>query len=246
MLSNLDDILVVIPARGGSKRIKKKNIKSIGGQPMIFWPLQELSKIFRADQILVSTDDEEIVQSVSEAGLQVPFRRPQHLANDHAATMPVVSHALHWYEEHRKKVDLVLIVYPTAVMLNHRDIIDSIETIKSDSNCDCIFPATEFSYPIQRSIYTRPDGYVEMFHPENFQKRSQDLVQGLHDAGQFYLCRPASIRDDYNVFSSRSRVIRLPRHRVIDIDTEEDFLFAEMLLNHNKYRPDKINWRPSL
>ena len=177
--------LVVLPARGGSKRIKKKNIKLIHGQPMIYWPLTEVKKLFNSENILVSTDCDEIKLTVERKGLNVPFKRPKNISDDFTGTAEVVTHALNWYESNIKKMDFVLTVYPTAVMISENDINKAMELLLSDSKCDMVMSATNFPFPIQRAVFEDRNGYAKMIEPKNFHKRSQDLLEARHDAGQF-------------------------------------------------------------
>ena len=156
-------ILIVIPARGGSKRIPKKNIKKIGNKPMIEWPIKELLKTFRKDQILVSTDDLKIKNICEKFGLKVPFMRPKRLSGDKTGTIEVVNHALKWFEDNFFSVDYVLIVYPTAIFLKNTDIKLAINKINKHKNCQCVFSASTFSYPIQRSFYIDSKNNVKMF-----------------------------------------------------------------------------------
>lgn len=223
-----ENTLVIIPARGGSKRIPKKNIKVICGQPMIHWPLKELLKLFSSEQILISTDDPEIVKTVTSEGVEVPYRRPEALSDDYTGTMEVATHALQWHEENVSVVDYVLIVYPTAVLLDIEDINSAYEILSVDDACDCVFSATSFPFPIQRAVFENEERYVSMFQPENFATRSQDLVEALHDAGQFYLCRSESVRRSLNLTNSNCKVQKLHRNKVVDIDTPEDFEIAEV------------------
>lgn len=223
-----DGILVIVPARGGSKRIPKKNIKMICGQPMIHWPLRELSELFSSHQVLVSTDDQDIIQAVESKGIQVPFKRPKSLSDDFTGTMDVATHALEWYEKNVTTVDYVLIVYPTAVLLDINDVKSAYSTLVNDSDCASVFSATEFSFPIQRAVFENKEYYVSMFQPENYTKRSQDLTEALHDAGQFYLCRSESVRRSLNLTNSKCKVQKLHRNKVVDIDTVEDFEVAEV------------------
>ena len=158
-----DSILVVVPARGGSKRINKKNIKPIAGQPMIYWPLMELSKFFQAASVIVSTDDSEIASHVESKGLKIPFMRPDELSGDFVGTFEVISHALDWYEKNVSKVNYVVTVYPTAVLLSMKDIINAVDTLKADLNCDSVMSATNYPSPIQRAVYINKDGFAKMF-----------------------------------------------------------------------------------
>lgn len=236
MDSEFKSTLVVIPARGGSKRIPKKNIKNIYGKPMIFWPLSVLNNFFHLDNIIVSTDSIEIKEKIESTGLRVPFLRPKKLSDDYTTTAEVVKHALDWYEKNVKNVNYVLTVYPTAVMLSEDDIKIAFRELIADRDCDSIMSATHFPFPIQRAIYKGNDGYAKMFEPKNYSKRSQDLVEAFHDAGQFYINRVESIRKDKILTNSNTKLHILNRNRVVDIDTPEDFEIAEeklFLFNKN-------------
>ena len=141
-----ENTLVVIPARGGSKRIPNKNIKSICGQPMIYWPLMELRKIFKAENVLVSTDSNLIKVTVEQKGQKVPFIRPKSLSDDFTGTVPVANHALSWYEQNVKEVDYVLTVYPTALLLREEDIYSAMATLRDDKSCDSVMSASNFPF----------------------------------------------------------------------------------------------------
>ena len=239
---NLDSTLVVIPARGGSKRIPNKNIKEIFGQPMIYWPLMEIQKIFHRDNVLISTDSELIKEFVESKGLSVPFMRPRNLSDDFTGTTAVVQHALHWYETNVKKVEFVLTVYPTAVLLNENDISSAIAKLNEDSECDTVMSATNFAFPIQRAVYENNKGYAEMFDPSYHSARSQDLVEAKHDAGQFYLSRAEAVRNGALLTNLRVKLKLLHRNNVVDIDTIEDFEIAEQKLRINKNKIIIKNW----
>ena len=183
----MEKTLVVVPARGGSKRIPNKNIKEMHGQPIIYWPLMTLRELFYPDEIIVSTDSEDVIGKVEKIGLHVPFRRPKKLSDDFTGTMPVATHALDWYESNIGQVDYVLTVYPTAVLLSAGDIESAFEQLKEDAYCDSVMSAANFPFPIQRAVFKNRDGYAEMFEPHNYAKRSQDLTTAMHDAGQFYV-----------------------------------------------------------
>lgn len=224
--SILKNTLVVIPARGGSKRIPKKNITDICGQPMIYWPLRELQRIFKSENIIVSTDSEEIKITVEQKGLSVPFLRPERLSDDFTPTIPVIQHALDWYESNIKKIDFVLTVYPTAVLLDAQDICAAAKILAADNKCNTVLSATTFAFPIQRAVFENKSGYAEMFNPEFYSTRSQDLVEAKHDAGQFDFSRAETIRQGTTLVKSKVKLHLLPRHRVIDIDTPEDLEIA--------------------
>jgi len=234
--------LVIIPARGGSKRIPHKNIREICGQPMIYWPLMELSKLFKSKNVIVTTDDDEIVSKVEKVGLRVPFKRPEELSDDHTGTMPVATHALQWFESNVARVEYVIIVYPTAVMLNVEDICSALSVLNSDPNCDSVMSATHFPFPIQRAVYKNSEGYAEMFKPEHYSTKSQDLTEGLHDAGQFYVCRAESVRVGKTLTNSKVKLHPLHKNKVVDIDTIEDFEVAEARLQLFEYGLYDKDW----
>tara|TARA_B110000971_G_scaffold215397_1_gene248770 strand:+ start:1503 stop:2198 length:696 start_codon:yes stop_codon:yes gene_type:complete len=227
-----NNILVIVPARGGSKRIPKKNIKKIGNKPMIEWPIKELLNTFRKDQILVSTDDLKIKKICEKLGLKVPFLRPKKLSDDKTGTIDVANHALKWFEDNFFLADYVLIVYPTAIFLKTKDIKLAINKINKYKKCQCVFSASTFSYPIQRSFYIDSKNNVKMFQPKYYKSQSQDLTEAFHDAGQFYLCRSSVIRGKKHLLNSHSKVIIIPRDRSIDIDTIEDFKYAKKMIKN--------------
>jgi len=227
MKLKFENTLVVIPARGGSKRIPNKNIKEIFGQPMIYWPLSVLSELFSAENVVVSTDSDEIKAIVERKGLKVPFKRPEHLSDDFTGTAEVVEHAVDWYENNVRKVDYVLTVYPTAVLLSKSDLFTAMESLCNDALSDSIMSATNFPFPIQRAVFENETGYAEMFEPNNYSARSQDLVEAKHDAGQFYLNRVRMVRNGKLLTNSNVKLHMLSRNKVIDIDTIEDFEIAE-------------------
>ena len=237
-----ENTLVVIPARGGSKRIPNKNIKSICGQPMIYWPLMELRKIFKAENVLVSTDSNLIKVTVEQKGLKVPFIRPKSLSDDFTGTVPVANHALSWYEQNVKEVDYVLTVYPTALLLREEDICSAMATLRDDKSCDSVMSASNFSFPIQRAVFENSDGYAEMFQPQHYSTRSQDLIEAKHDAGQFYLSRASSLRDGALLTNSKVKLQLLHRKNVIDIDTVEDLEIAEQKLRLQRKQLTESGW----
>ncbi len=227
MNTEFNSTLVIVPARGGSKRIVNKNTRKINGQPMIYWPLKVLSKLFVSKNILVSTDSDIVKSVVEKTGLIVPFKRPANLSDDFTGTAQVTEHALEWYESNIGKVDFVLTVYPTAVMLSEDDIRNAMKILLQDITCDSVMSATTFPFPIQRAIFKNSNGYAEMFEPSNYSKRSQDFEEAMHDAGQFYLSRVESIRKGRILTNSQVKLCLLNRNRVVDIDTLEDLEIAE-------------------
>lgn len=220
--------IAIIPARGGSKRIPRKNIKLFHGKPMIAYSIEaaKLSGCF--DKIIVSTDDQEIAEVALQYGAEVPFLRPEKLSNDHATTMDVMQHALNWCEAEGMEIENVCCLYATAPFVLPEYIKQGYQRLKSE-NAQFIFSATTFPFPIQRAIKLSPAGEVSMYSPENEQVRSQDLVEAYHDAGQFYWGKASAFKNALPIFSEHSRVILMPRSRVQDIDTAEDWEFAEIL-----------------
>ncbi len=228
-------IIAIIPARGGSKRIPKKNIKDFCGKPMIAWSILALKSCDLISDIIVSTDSDEIKNVAEEFGAKVPFIRPKELSDDHTGTAAVTKHALEWYIENIEAPDFVLTVYPTAVFLSANDIQSAYELLK-ETNSQIVFSGTEYPFSIQRAVFITENKRVQMFEPENYSTRSQDLTKAYHDAGQFYLARKNAVLNDVLPFSDQSSILVLPRHRVVDIDTLEDLEFAEKLfgLEQNK------------
>lgn len=226
-------ILTVIPARGGSKRIPQKNIIDFCGKPMIAWPIAMLKSIDFIDEIIVSTDSEEIAHIVKKLGAKVPFLRPPELSDDYTGTTAVIKHAAEWYLDNVGPVDYVLTVYPTAVFLRPDDIENAFELLQS-SDSEIVFPGTEYPSPIQRAVYLDEKQRVSMFYPEHYTSRSQDLPKAYHDAGQFYFAKTSAVLNNTPYFTSASRMIVIPRTRVVDIDTIEDLKMAAKIFQLSK------------
>jgi len=220
--------IAIIPARGGSKRIPRKNIKLFFGKPMIAWSIEAAKASGCFDRIIVSTDDDEIADIAKRYGAEVPFMRPAELSNDFAGTTPVVKHAIETLLAQGGTLNDVCCIYATAPFVTAEDIRQAFEKLVAN-NCNYVFSATSFPFPIQRALKVSERGYVEMFQPENFAKRSQDLEESFHDAGQFYWGTVKAWVDESLIFGHNSMAHILPRYRVQDIDTPEDWLRAEML-----------------
>ncbi len=221
--------LAVIPARGGSKRIPRKNIKEFHGKPMIAWSIQAALNSSCIDEVWVSTDDEEIAAIAQTYGAKVPFIRPAHLSDDFSTTADVMQHAVQEYQiQYQQLPDYVCCLYATAPFVQQQDLLQGFELIQS-KDLDYVFSATNYSFPIQRAIKIDSDGKVNMFSPEYFNTRSQDLVEAWHDAGQFYWGTAQAWLQKHTVFSPNSNIISLPSYRVQDIDTLSDWHRAEMI-----------------
>lgn len=220
--------LALIPARGGSKRIPRKNIRDFCGRPIIAWSIGAALDSGCFDQVWVSTDDEEIAQVARAAGAEVPFMRPAALSDDHAGTIAVVRHAIEWQRAHGRPADAVCCLYATAPFVGAADLRRGLEQLET-SGADFAFTATRYPFPIQRALRVDAQGRVAMFQPEHFATRSQDLEEAFHDAGQFYWGRADAWLAASTLFGPQSVAVLLPPHQVQDIDTAEDWTRAEWL-----------------
>ena len=222
--SRVSPTICIIPARGGSKRIKGKNIRPFRGQPMIEWSIEaaKASKIF--DEIFVSTDCEEIADIATQCGASVPFRRPKELANDFATDEQVREHFIQWLSINQINAKFLCYLYPTAPFITPSTLIGCFELLKRKKVASTL-TITSYAYPVLRSLrLLDKDNQVEFVWEKYAQTRSQDLAELFHDAGQCYFFN----LDDKFEEQTRSGFI-LPRHLVQDIDTQEDFDFAERL-----------------
>jgi len=226
--------LCVIPARGGSKRIPRKNIKEFFGQPIISYSIKVAiaSKCF--DRVIVSTDDVEISEVAKSFGAEVPFFRPQELSDDYAGTIPVIKHAIEWFDNHEQPPSEVCCIYAAAPFVQEGAIRNAYEQMQLE-NADYCFSLTSFSFPIQRAVKLTPEKRISMFYPDFFEKRSQDLIEAYHDAGQFYWGKAEAFKLQKPFFSSTASPYILPRHLVQDIDTKEDWKRAELMFQVLKH-----------
>ena len=220
--------LAIIPARGGSKRIPRKNIKLFCAKPMIAWSIEAALQSGCFDQVIVSTDDAEIAEVARRYGATVPFMRPAELSDDHTGTLPVIRHAIEWVNAQGQPVEQACCLYATAPFVSAEDINRGLDILDATQS-DYAFSVTSYAFPIQRAIRLNAEGRVEMFNPEHFNTRSQDLEEAFHDAGQFYWGKADAWLQGRMIFSPGSVPVRLPPHRVQDIDTQEDWVRAEWL-----------------
>lgn len=218
--------IAVIPARGGSKRIPRKNIRPFAGVPMIAHSLRAAAACGLFEHILVSSDDAEVLAVGARFGGE-PLPRPAELADDHTGTIPVIRHAVQWAQAQGWPLEGVCCLYPTAPFVRSEDIVAGWELL-AGADLDFAFTATGFDYPVFRGLLKAGDG-VRMIFPEHFLSRSQDLPEAIHDAGQFYWGRPGAWQERETLFSERAAPLLLPRYRVQDIDTPEDWRRAELL-----------------
>jgi N-acylneuraminate cytidylyltransferase len=220
--------IAVIPARGGSKRIPRKNIREFCGKPMIAWSIEAARASGLFDRIIISTDDAEIADVGRKWGAEAPFVRPPELSNDYAGTIEVIAHAAQWALDQGIDLEAVCCIYATAPFIRVTDLQHGLKAIQS-GNWAYSFAVTDFAAPIFRSFKKTSSGELEMFFPEHYDKRSQDLPIALHDAGQFYWGRPHAWIKKIRVFEGRSFPVLIPRWRIQDIDTQEDWERAEIL-----------------
>lgn len=220
--------LAIIPARGGSKRIPRKNIRAFCGKPMIAWSLAAATESGLFERIIVSTDDREVAATARAWGGEVPFERPPALADDYTGTTEVIAHATQWALAQGWSLDAVCCIYATAPFVRPADLHAGLGLLRG-GNWAYSFTATGFASPIFRAFRQRSDGGLEMFFPEQFSSRSQDLPVALHDAGQFYWGRPDAWLTHKRIFDRESVPLLIPSWRVQDIDTEDDWIRAELI-----------------
>jgi len=220
--------LAVIPARGGSKRIPRKNIKFFCGKPIIEWSIDAALQSGCFDQVVVSTDDAEIAEVARQCGAQVPFIRPAALSDDYTGTTAVISHAIEWFSAKGQPPDQVCCLYATAPFVSGEDLRRGLKVL-TESGADYAFSVASYAFPIQRAIRVTAAQRIEMFDPEYFNTRSQDLEEAYHDAGQFYWGRAFAWQKGNLIFSPASVPVLVPRYKVQDIDTHEDWATAEYL-----------------
>jgi pseudaminic acid cytidylyltransferase len=234
--------IAIIPARVGSKRIPRKNIKPFCGKPMIAWSIEAALQSCCFDQVVVSTDDAEIAEVARQFGAQVPFMRPAKLADDHTGTTAVIAHAIDWFAERGQAPDQVCCLYATAPFVSADDLLRGLKVL-TDTGSDYAFSVTSYAFPIQRAIRLTSENRVAMFNPEHFNTRSQDLEEAYHDAGQFYWGKASAWLENKLIFSSASVPVFLQRHMVQDIDTHEDWVRAEWLFRAINQTKGNTTWQ---
>ena len=220
-------IVAVIPARGGSKRIPKKNIRDFLGKPIIAYSIDAARASGLFDRILVSTDDPEIAAAARARGAETPFLRPPEISDDRTGTAPVVKHAVAWLQANATPPTFACCIYATAPFVEATDLKAAYAALKASTQAFA-FSVASFPFPNQRAL-KRVESGVTPFFPEHAEARSQDLEEAFHDAGQFYWGRAEAWLEDRPLFAPTSIPHILPRHRVQDIDTEEDWVRAEHL-----------------
>jgi pseudaminic acid cytidylyltransferase len=224
--------IAIIPARGGSKRIPRKNIKEFYGKPMIAYAITAAKESGLFDHIVVSTDADEIAQIAKEWGAETPFVRPDELANDYTATVPVIAHAIEVCQKIGWVFDNVCCIYPNVPFIQISDLKGALEFMRN-GDADYCFPVTEYPSAIQRALKRSSDGKTQLFYPEFEKTRTQDLELAYYDAGQFYWGKSQAWLTNPKVLSD-GLGYTIPNWRVVDIDTPEDWeraeIFAPMIL----------------
>lgn len=222
----MESKIAIIPARGGSKRIPRKNIKNFFGKPIIAYSIQSALTSGLFDEVMVSTDDHEIAEIAKAFGAQVPFLRSDVNANDHATTYDVIEEVLLYYQAQGKVFDYAVCIYPTAPFVKPNILINAFNKLQKD-NLDCVFPIMEFSYPIQRAL-TIDNDKLFMVEKQFEKSRSQDLEPRYHDAGQFYFFNVESLLQHKKLWTNNTGGIIIDERNGQDIDRESDWEIAEL------------------
>ena len=220
--------VAIIPARGGSKRIPKKNIRDFIGRPIISYSIEAAINSHLFNKIIVSTDSKEIAKIANDYGAETPFMRPIEFADDFTGTHDVIGHAIKWLENNNIKIDYACCIYPTAPLIDPKDLIKGFNLVCS-GKWESIIAATDYSYPIFRSFKKLSNGGLEMIFPENYLTRSQDLPKVYHDAGMFYWAKSSVWKNPSHEFNHQNSIVEIPNYRANDIDTLEDWKKAELL-----------------
>jgi N-acylneuraminate cytidylyltransferase len=218
--------LAIIPARGGSKRIPKKNIKLFLGRPIITYSIETALKSNVFDEVMVSTDDQQIKDIAIKNGAKVPFLRSDENSNDFSTLSDVLIEVLDKYKKHMKFFDYVCCILPTAALLSSEKIIESYKRL-IESNSKTIVPVIKFAYPIQRSL-KEEQGFLRMREIEHLNTRSQDLEDYYHDSGQFYWLKTKDFLLDEKFFTDKTGYIELKEYEAQDVDTLDDWKMLEI------------------
>ena len=219
--------IAVIPARGGSKRIPRKNIREFAGKPMIAYAIEAAKGCGLFDHIVVSTDDEEIAKIAKQLGAEIPFIRPVELSDDYTGTVPVIAHATESCRNIGWQADQVCCIYPAVPLIQIQDLRDA-HTLLGQDEADYAFTVTSFPSAIQRALRRLPDGSMRSFYPEYVLTRTQDLEPAFYDAGQFYWGKAEAWLKGFSPHLTGKGLV-VPEWRVVDIDTPEDWARAEMV-----------------
>lgn len=222
--------LAIIPARGGSKRIPRKNIKLFNGKPIITYSIEAALNSGVFDEVMVSTDDEEIAEIALESGAVVPILRSTGNSDDFATTSNVLEEVLSYYQGEKINITSCCCIYPTAPLISSEDLFNAFELFEK-SSFDVLISSVKFSFPIQRAFQVSEKSDIQLIHPDAIKMRSQDLPSTYHDAGAFYLFNPIHFLKVKDLWKGKVGAYELPESRVQDIDTLEDWKIAELKFN---------------
>ncbi|WP_405574678.1 pseudaminic acid cytidylyltransferase [Winogradskyella sp. Asnod2-B02-A] len=225
--------IAIIPARGGSKRIPRKNIKFFIDKPIIAYSIEAALKSNLFDEVMVSTDDEEIAKIAREFGAEVPFLRSEVNSNDVATTIDVIAEVIEAYKKIGQAFDYTCCIYPCAPFVTEQILTSSFSKLEGE-NLDCVFPVLKYGHPIQRALKVKADNRIEMIAPENMQIRTQDLEASYHDLGQFYMFKTEKIISANRLWNDNTGFIELKEIESHDIDTIEDWELAEFKYKYLK------------
>jgi pseudaminic acid cytidylyltransferase len=224
--------VAIIPARGGSKRIPRKNVRQLAGKPVITYPIELALESGLFERVIVSTEDQEIAATAISFGAEVPFLRSAELSDDFATTIDVISDAAQRLE--LQDSDSLCCIYPVTPLLSVERLLEA-NTLLMSGNWDYVFPATEYTMPIERAFRKDPSGKPKFLAPEYVSIRTQDIQKSFYDSGQFYFGRAEAWKRKLPILSGNSTFIELLRHEVIDIDEEADWEFAVQIMELKRW-----------
>lgn len=228
-MSILRKQICIIPARGGSRRIKNKNIKKFNGKPIISYSIDSAKKTNLFSEIIISSDSKSIKKVINKIPKTFFLKRPKKLSGDKTLTRPVIKHALEQYSKKGINPSYICYITATAPFIRYKDIIDAFKILKKNKKINFVVSVTKFSYPLLRSLRISKKGTISFWKKKYMSKRSQDLEQFYHDAGQFYWARSDAIKKNLSTFSDKTLPFVIPNYRVIDIDDNEDWKNAELM-----------------
>jgi pseudaminic acid cytidylyltransferase len=220
--------VAIIPARGGSKRIPRKNLKKFLGKPIIYWAIEKALKSQLFDRVIVSTEDDEIAKVAISFGAEIPFMRPKELSDDYTTTKDVMAFMADWLVKSDSSIKSICCIYPTAPFVFTDDLIRGHQLLQP-FDVNFVIPVAEYNNSIFRSLSINKENYLEMLIPENFSTRTQDLPNAYFDVGQFYWGKPQAWIKIKNLYGMKSKAIIIPNWRVHDIDTLDDWRRAEII-----------------
>lgn len=230
--------IAIITARGGSKRIPRKNIRDFLGKPIMVYSIEAALKAECFDEVMVSTEDEEIAKIARQAGAAVPFFRSEATANDYASTADVLAEVLGEYKKKGHIFELGCVIYPTAPFVTARKLKEAMDILQKEA-VDSVLPVVRFSFPPQRA-FTASEGIIRFAHPEYSKTRSQDLEPLFHDSGQFCCFRTATFLERRTLVTERTYGLEMPESEVQDIDNLEDWRLAEIKYTMMKERGHEL------